>query len=73
MQQNYDFQIKGSKATLWLGLAKLNNLRGTVDNYLNGQEPAHIREDIRAGKIIYKDQLMIACIRTHDESRDSKW
>ena len=65
MQRNYDFQIKGSEAMFWLGMDKLNSLRGTIDNNLIGREPAHVREDIRAGKIIYKDQLMIACIRTH--------
>ena len=44
MQRNYDFQIKGSEAMLWLGMDKLNSLRvqsttiGLVENQFQLKE-----------------------------------
>ena len=73
LQRNYEFQDKGSKAILWLRTYKLNSLRGTIDDNLIGRDPAHVYNGVWAGKIIWKDQLMIVCIHTHVDSIGSKW
>ena len=36
-------------------MSKLNRLRGAPDQILIGQEPAHNRSDVRAGKKMCKD------------------
>ena len=60
MQRNYDFQIKGSEAMLWLGMDKLNSLRvqsttiGLVENQFQ------LKEWQLSRKVIYKDQW---CLR----------
>ena len=54
---------RDQKQTLWFRMDKLSRLRGTIDGNLIGREPTPVKNDGRAGKIIYKDQLMIAGIR----------
>ena len=54
---------RDQKQTLWLGMDKLNRLRGTIDNNLIGREPAQAKNDGWDRKIIHKDHLMIAGIR----------
>ena len=65
MQRNYDFQIKGSKAMLWLGMDKLNSLRvqsttiGLVENQFQ------LKEWKLSGKVIYKDQWWLRVFATY--------
>ena len=54
-------------------MSKLNRLRVAPDQIWIGQEPAHIWNDVWAGKKISKDYLMIASIRTHAESIGTEW
>ena len=37
LHKNYEFPVKGSEATLWLGMDKLKSLRGTFDYHLIGR------------------------------------
>ena len=62
MQRNYEFQDKGSEAMLWLGMDKLNSLRGTIDDDLIGRDPAHVK-DVWAGRMNSRIWLRIASIR----------
>ena len=54
---------QGIRSNVWLGMDKLNSLRGTFDDHLIGWEPARAKNDGWAGKIIHKDQLIIEGIR----------
>ena len=63
MQRNYEFQDKGSEAMLWLGMDRLNSLRGTIDGNLIGQGRAHVLNDIWAGRMNSRIWLRIASIR----------
>ena len=63
MQKNYEFQDKGSEAMLWLGMDKLNRLRGTFDDNLIGRGPAHVQNDVWAGRMNPRIRLRIASIR----------
>ena len=66
-------KMKDQKQMLWSRMDKLKTPSWTINKGLNCREPTHVRNDVWVGKIIYKDQLMIACIRTHVESIGSKW
>ena len=68
MQRYFDFSTGVSEQMLRSKMDRVNRLRGTPNQILVGQEPAHIRNDVWAGKKISKDELMIASIRTHVES-----
>ena len=63
MQKNYDFQSRDQKQTLWLRIDKLNRLRGTFDDNLIGWEPAHVQNDVWAGRMNSRIWRMIASIR----------
>ena len=63
LQKNYEFREKESEAMLWLGMDKLNSLRGTNDDDLIGRDPAHVKNDVWAGRMNSRIWLRIASIR----------
>ena len=64
---------KDQKQTLWSRVDKFNRPKGTIDGNRLVENKLMFKNDVWARKIIWKDQLMIACIRTHVESIGSKW
>ena len=57
------FKSRDQEQTLWSRTDKLNRLRGTIDGNLIGRGPAHVLNDIWAGRMNSMIWVRIASIR----------